>query len=999
MPGTPSGSIAEQLVERFRAWERRGRGWSLYQEACALEPPFRPFPGHYYIRAPFVDDGLRPGPLGARLNTHEPTPNPDALSEDEPEPEPCPALAGEPSEIQVLLPEGFRSSPEAAEQFLSSLSFSRAHAGFELIGTASSVSLQLTCRTSDQPQLVQQLQGLAPSAALLPRNGFLASQWYGSDADELIVDLGLSREFVRPLRGLRTFSVDPAGPIIASLSALNQGEVAVIQCLFQGASAPWPESILRAVHDNEGKPFGLLGPDLTNQAREKIKKALFACRLRVALKAGSDSRRMQLLRLIMGALAQFGTPVSNELIALDREGWEAEDQEEDLLFRVARRAGMLLNLEELSALVHLPSVEVAAPKFERLSRRTKAAPGSVRGDGVLLGVNEHMGQRAPVRLSTETRLRHVYVVGGTGTGKSTLLLNLALGDIEEGRGIAVLDPHGSLVDAICAQIPESRIRDVVLLNPADVDYPIGFNILSAHSELEKTLLSSDLVAIFRRLSTSWGDQMTAVLGNAILAFLESEEGGTLPELRRFLVDPSFRTAFLRTVGDDEVVYFWQKEFPLLRGSPQAPLLTRLDAFLRPKLIRNMVSQRRSSLDFRRIMDDRKILLCKLSQGAIGEENAYLLGALIVAKLQQLASSRQELEETRRTEFYLYLDEFQHFITPSVSALLSGVRKYRMGLILAHQNLTQLGQRADGLIDSVLANAGTRICFRLGDADAKQLSQGFSFFEPPDFQNLGLGEAIVRVDRAEADFNLRTAPARGPSGDARMDQVIRASREQWATPRVSVAPTAPPAEPAPLPPKVGAEVVPVPIVATPPIRKERKAAETPPSPGRGGAKHKYLQQLIKKLGEERGYRAVIEQAVLGGHGSVDVALEQGEQRIAFEIAVTTPIAHELQNIQKCLASGFDPVVVVAADPKALVRLKRELQEALLPSEVSRLSCLAPEEIPQLLDRLAPAETASEVVAGFQVDVDYASSTEEDKQGRMERVREIITKSLRRNKPSG
>ena len=208
---------------------------------------------------------------------------------------------------------------------------------------------------------------------------------------------------------------------------------------------------------------------------------------------------------------------------------------------------------------------------------------------------------------------------------------------------ALIDPHGDLIDQVLARVPESRVTDVILVDPADTEFPVGFNILSAHSELEKTLLASDLVAVFRRLSTSWGDQMTSVLSNAVLAFLESTKGGTLADLRRFLVEADFRKEFLQTVRDPEVVYYWEKEFPLLSGKPQAPLLTRLDSFLRPRLVRNMVTQP-TSLDFTSIMNEGRILLVKLAQGAIGEENAALLGSLFVSKIHQLALGRQSLAE-------------------------------------------------------------------------------------------------------------------------------------------------------------------------------------------------------------------------------------------------------------------------------------------------------------------------------------------------------------------
>src|SRR5205823_4196864 len=186
------------------------------------------------------------------------------------------------------------------------------------------------------------------------------------------------------------------------------------------------------------------------------------------------------------------------------------------------------------------------------------------------GTNTHAGSTSQVSLSEDQRSRHMYVVGASGTGKSTLLLSLIEQGMRGGEGLAVLDPHGDLVDEVMQRLPRERLDDVVLLDPADSDFPIGFNILTAHSELERTLLASDLVSVFRRLSTSWGDQMTSVLGNAILALLESSEGGTLLDLRRFLIDPKYRARFLTTVGDPEVVYYWKREFPLLKGIPHAP---------------------------------------------------------------------------------------------------------------------------------------------------------------------------------------------------------------------------------------------------------------------------------------------------------------------------------------------------------------------------------------------------------------------------------------------
>ena len=391
-------------------------------------------------------------------------------------------------------------------------------------------------------------------------------------------------------------------------------------------------------------------------------------------------------------------------------------------------------------------------------------------------------------MSTEQRVRHMHLIGASGSGKSTLLLNMIMQDIENGDGLAVLDPHGDLIDQVVSRIPEERIKDVVLLDPSDEAYPVGFNILSAHSDLERNLLSSDLVSVFRRLSTSFGDQMTTVLGNAVLAFLESSEGGTLGDLRRFLVEPGFRERFLTTVEDSEVVYYWQKEFPLLTGKPQGPILTRLDTFLRPKVIRHMVSQKENRLDFAAIMNGRKILLAKLSQGLIGEENSYLLGTLIVSKLNQIATSRQNMAASDRKPFYLYIDEFHNFVTPSLAAILSGARKYNLGLILAHQELHQLSNRDSDVASAVISNPYTRVCFRLGDFDAKKLEDGFSFFKAKDLQNLSVGEAIVRMERAEYDFNLKTIPLAvvdATLAASRRERIVASSRERYAVTREDV----------------------------------------------------------------------------------------------------------------------------------------------------------------------------------------------------------------------
>ena len=607
----------------------------------------------------------------------------------------------------------------------------------------------------------------------------------------------------------------------------------------------------------------------------------------------------------------------------------------------------------------------------------------------------------------------MYVIGASGTGKSTLLLNLILQDLERGAGLAVLDPHGDLVDEILRRMPPVRGSTTWCWSiPPTPSTRSASTSSSAHTELERTLLSSDLVAVFRRLSTSWGDQMTSVLGNAILAILESERGGTLVDLRRFLVEAEFRREFLRTVRDPEVVYYWQKEFPLLTGKPQAPLLTRLDIFLRPKPIRYMVAQQESRLDLRRLMDEGKILLARLSQGAIGEENAYLLGTLLVSKLHQLAMSRQDVAASERRPFYLYIDEFHNFVTPSMESILSGARKYRLALILAHQELRQIQSRSPEVLGAVFAHPFARVCFRVGDQDARTLAEGFTHFDARDLQSLSIGQAIMRVERAEYDFNLATSmlPSVDDAVGAQSREKITAqARARYGRPRAEVEELIRrPGEER----EVESERVGAPTPSTP-CRHQAAEAGPPvvpsveqlavsvgvptevPSPGRGGQQHKYLQSLISRWAEANGWRAVIEERILDGFGNVDVALRKGEHALACEIGITTSPEHEVGNIQKCLAAGFERVVVVSPEKKSLNQIKSRAAADLDKEQANKVSYCSPEELFDLLDGLeAESSSRGMTVRGYKVKVRYKASKPEEKEEKRSAVSAVIAKAMKR-----
>jgi Type IV secretion-system coupling protein DNA-binding domain len=1013
--------LEKQLSEQFHRWEQRGRGWQVYDEPVSPEPPFRPFEGHYLLPATApIDDGVRPTflsslvqRLSGKLST-EATVQP-AIPEPEEEPEPTPLVRESLVELQASLPDKLDISKEAFEQFLLNLSLCREPIAFELIGSHKKVAAQFVAAESDAPLLRRQLQAYFPEAVFVPHDSGLEQAWEASQGDEaLAVEFGLKHEFMLPLQSGK---LDPFIGIVGALAELRPGELGLFQVLFQPAHNPWADSIVNSVSHADGKPFFVDSPELTDAAENKVARPLYAAVVRILLRAEEYARIVQLARDLAGSLRVFANPNGNELIPLQNDDYPFEEHIEDVLRRQTRRTGMLLNSDELTGFVHLPSTAVRSPVFQRQTAKTKAAPAIVRQRGLLLGTNDHAGETIEVRLSAEQRTRHTHIIGASGTGKSTLLFNLIKQDIENGEGVAVLDPHGDLINKILGIIPPRRIDDVVLVDPSDAEYSIGFNILSAHSDLEKNLLASDLIAVFQRLSSTWGDQMNSVLQNAILAFLESDRRGTIADLRRFLIEPAFRNEFLKSVKDSEVVYYWQKSFPHLSGNKSiGSILTRLDTFLAQKPIRHMVSQPENRLDFAHIMDSGKIFLAKLPEGLLGRENSYLLGTLLVSKFQQTAMSRQAQQIAARRDYWIYADEFANFITPSMAEILSGARKYRIGLTLAHHELHQL-QRNSEVASAVMSHPFTRIVFRVGDDDAKKLAEGFSYFEAKDLRNLEAGQAIARVERSDFDFNLTVSLPDGldeAEAASRRQEVITCSRKKYGTARAEVEAMlvksrTPPAEsPSPavpavseslkaaekpkvaeVPKETGSEkkiVEPAVVVNQPAnevVSKPAKRCEPPRDLGRGGAQHKAIQQRIKQVAEEVGFRGVIEKPVLDGQGSVDLWLERAGETIACEISISTTIDHEVGNVAKCLKAEIPKVAVICLDQERLQKIAVAVSSSLGAESAARVEYFQPDPFIahlKVLPRLpTPTPAAPKTRRGYKVKKSFPDlSPDEQKQ---------------------
>ncbi|MBS1594071.1 MAG: type IV secretion system DNA-binding domain-containing protein [Bacteroidetes bacterium] len=1009
-------SRADQITENFYLWERLGRGWYVFNTPVELEPEFVPFfPVLFSGSLTPIDDSYRPSIFSKAISAFKNaiTPKIEELSEEvENSVQAYPLQSQEALEsFSISFPNGERTFKGIdVERFLTMLSNTRNQLCFEIVAWNDLIRIQVVCRESDTAYVEAQVKAYFPTVIIQSGTSYLHNIL---DLDKAIavVDVGLAEEFMRPVATTDRFDSDPLTGLYGVLDSFHGEGQAVIQIMFKGTVNPWAGCIMDSVTDGKGESAFINAPEMPTLAMEKVASPLFATSIRIVAQDSTLDKASQTVISLANTFIKCTQSSSNKFITLNSSYYQKEEHFEDILLRRSRRAGMLLNAKELATVVHYP-VSVSAKKLETNISKTKRAPNIAWGNDFCLGSNQHQDFEGIVTLSPEQRLKHMHVIGATGTGKSTLLQSCIVQDILLGNGLAVLDPHGDLLEGILPYIPDNRLDDVILIDPSDAEHPVGFNILSAHSDIEKEILASDLVAVFKRLSTSFGDQMYSVLANAILAFVESTEGGTLIDLRRFLIERPYREQFLKTVTDPSVVYYWQKEYPLLKSNSIGSILTRLDSFLRPKLIRNMVAQKKS-IDFEALMDGKKILLIKLSQGLIGTENSYLLGTFFVSKIYQGAMARQAKSKESRNSFYLYIDEFQNFITPSMSSILSGTRKYGLGCILAHQDMSQLQKYDTELANSVVANAGTRVCFRVGDIDAKRFADGFSSFEAQDIQNLGVGQAIARIERPEFDFTMSTLQLKSIDQSVALEtatRVIEHSRERYGTPKSEVEKSLEylrdekvvvqkEAQEEKKPEVVVSDIPviePIEEVVIPEIEEPVKAVEITESKTKRKliekqelTEHRYTQVYIKKMAEARGFTAKIEEPTPDGSGRIDVLLERGGKRIACEIRVTTAVDWELHNIEKCLTAGVDYVVSYIKDPKIAERIQYQAHQRLSNDMVKKLLVLGPETFITFLDSLIQeSENSVQRIKGYRVKIKYDVVSEEENKNK----RDFITKSL-------
>ena len=388
------------------------------------------------------------------------------------------------------------------------------------------------------------------------------------------------------------------------------------------------------------------------------------------------------------------------------------------------------------------------------------------------------------------RARHMYVIGKTGVGKTTLLENMAIQDILNGEGVGIVDPHGEFAEKMLKFVPENRIKDVLYFAPHDMDWPIAFNVMENVDPTQRHLVANGLLGVFKKIWPDvWSPRMEYILNNCILALLEYPDS-TLLGINRMLSDKSYRDEVVENISDPVVKAFWTNEFAKYSDrfmtEASAAIQNKVGQFISNPLIRNIIGQSKSSFDIRDLMDKKKIFLMNLSKGRIGEENSRLIGAMLITKIYLAAMSRVDIPESDREDFYLYVDEFQNFANESFKDILSEARKYRLNLILAHQYIAQM---EESIRDAVFGNIGTLVTFRVGAYDAETMESEFApEFEIQDIVGLGFGSIYLKLmidGMASRPFSAGTLPPIKTAGKTFEEKIIEYSREQYATSKKEV----------------------------------------------------------------------------------------------------------------------------------------------------------------------------------------------------------------------
>jgi len=746
------------------------------------------------------------------------------------------------------------------EQLFSTLSESGKNKGwllgkdyysFEIVCTDKKISFFVNCPKELQQLVEKQIQAQYPHAFIEQVKGYNP---FFKGAQIEVEELQLNKKYVYPFRTYKTTETDPLNALTNAMSKLQENEAAVIQYIISPAGTSWqyrprkmaleiqqgknPEMVEKGhfyqmmIGFGRGVGKGLAGVGRGNQnyqpshahkdlsgyaspiqltpmqqeivkkLEEKASRPGYKVNIRLVTSSTIPGNANSHMRNLLASFLQYNMPPFNGLRVKKRD---KNDILKDYIFRVFRDSGSsILNTEEITSLWHLPTPYIETPNIKWLVSKKAPPPVNLPKEGLLLGRNIYRGQETKVFMQRDDRRRHMYVLGRTGSGKTEIMKYMSVQDIKNGEGLCVIDPHGDFIEDILPHIPKERAEDVILFEPFDMERPMGLNMLQVDSEEQKDFAVQEMISIFYKLVTDpamLGPMFEHNMRNAMLTLMADEEHpGTIADIPRIFTDTEFQKYKLSKVKDPVVRLFWEKEMAKTSDFHKSEMLgyliSKVGRFVENSMMRNIVGQSKSAFNFREVMDKKKILLINLAKGKVGELNAKLLGLIIVSKLQMAALSRADMREADRPDFYLYVDEFQNFITDAFSSILSEARKYRLNLIIAHQYLGQLEQQAGAqgaaskdLRDAVFGNAGSMVCFRIGAEDSEVMAKEFKpTFNEFDLVNIDRYNAYMKLmidGTASKPFNMATYPLLRNGNDEQAKAIRQLSRLKFGRPRAEV----------------------------------------------------------------------------------------------------------------------------------------------------------------------------------------------------------------------
>ncbi|MDD3531732.1 MAG: type IV secretion system DNA-binding domain-containing protein [Candidatus Shapirobacteria bacterium] len=663
--------------------------------------------------------------------------------------------------LQVILPRDNEIKIDAAEQLFTNLhslkvggklAFLKPKFFFtaEIVGTQDSIRFYFAIPQKKVDLLERQIYGLYPTAVIKRVDEY---NIFSKDSKVAYAVFEFKNSPFYPIKTYQDFSVDPLSSLASTLSKLIEGEGVAIQILIAPTGSKWQKlgrSFLSSTKKKEADPekaeFKVDSKTL-EQIDEKCSRPGFEVELRVVVCSKSIEQAKAHLSSIKSALSQFS---SDQNGFSSKKIWWKRTFMIDFIYRYRplwplNKNRIILNSAELATIFHLPNKTVETPNIAWLNAKRAPVPPEVPKSGLYLGKSVHRGEIRSVCLSEDDRRRHVYIIGKTGTGKSELLKQMIVQDIEEGKGVCFIDPHDT-IEKILPRIPAERAEDVIYFDPSDTSRPMGLNLLEAYTEEQKNFVVSSIINLMYKLYDPYktgiiGPRFEHAIRNAMLTVM-TEPGATFVEVVRALTDASYVRELLPKLKDPMVRRYWTDQIAQTSDFHKSEVLdyivSKFGRFVTDSMMRNIIGQSQSAFDFRKVMDEGKILLINLAKGKIGEENSSFLGLVLIPKLLIAAMSRQDIPEDNRRDFYLYVDEFQNFATPDFAQILSEARKYHLNLTVANQFI---GQMDEEVKNAVFGNVGTLVSFRVGVADASYLQHELQ----PDFSE----NDLLNIERFNA----------------------------------------------------------------------------------------------------------------------------------------------------------------------------------------------------------------------------------------------------------